>query len=186
MSLGCGSPGPLTLPSFTLTAPSPSFLILLAMLGSLIGTVMIGSRIAFAMARKGDCFASAGKLDKRFGTPVCALWLQAFLAVMLLITVPKLDALIEYTSGAMLITGTLTVLSVIVLRKKLPALKRPYRVLAFPWPPIVYAVSSVLVLLLVIMDGDLSVLLAVLWFAAALGWYRFRRSKTSPPPEAQT
>lgn len=162
---------------------SITFLILLAMLGSLNGTVMIGSRIAFAMARKGDCFASAGKLNERFGTPVFALWLQAFLAVMLLITVPKLDALIEYTSGAMLITGTLTVLSVIVLRKKLPALKRPYRVLAFPWPPIVYAASSIFVLVLVLMDGDLSVLLAVLWFAAALGWYRFRHSKKNPPSE---
>jgi APA family basic amino acid/polyamine antiporter len=155
-----------------------TLLILLAMLGSLNGTVMIGSRIAFAMARKGDCFAPAGQLHARYGTPVIALWLQAGIAVVLLLTVPKLEALIEYTSGAMLITGTLTVLSVIVLRRRMPELARPYKVLAFPWPPIGYAISSVFVLGLVLMDGDLSVLIAVLWFAAALAWYRFRHSKT--------
>jgi APA family basic amino acid/polyamine antiporter len=154
-----------------------TLLILFAMMGSLNGTVMIGSRIAFAMARKGDCFKPAGRLNDTYGTPTIALWMQAGIAVLLLITVPALDELINYTSSAMLITGTLTVLSVIVLRRALPEIERPYRVLAFPGPPIAYAVSSVAVLALVIADADWSVLIAVGWFAGALAWYRFRNGK---------
>ena len=154
-----------------------TLLILFAMMGSLNGTVMIGSRIAFAMARKGDCFRPAGQLNETYGTPTIALWMQAGIAVLLLITVPALDELINYTSSAMLITGTLTVLSVIVLRRALPEIERPYRVLAFPDPTVAYAVSSVAVLALVIADADWSVLIAVGWFAGALAWYRFRNGK---------
>lgn len=150
-------------------------LILLAMLGSLNGTTMIGSRIAFAMARKGDCFSACGRLDSRFGTPAVALWLQAGLSLLLLAAVPDLDALIDYTSSAMLITGTLTVMAVVVLRKRDPELPRPYKVLAYPWPPILYGVSSLAVLLIVVLDRDPSVLVAVAWFAGALAWYRLRR-----------
>ena len=156
-------------------------LILLAMVGSLNGTTMIGSRIAFAMARKGDCFAAAGKLDRRFGTPTVALWLQAGISLLLLICVPHLDALIDYTSSAMLITGTLTVMAVVVLRRQLPKLERPYRVLAYPWPPFFYAVSSLAVLLIVVLDRDPSVIVAVAWFALAWAWYRFRRGGAAAP-----
>jgi APA family basic amino acid/polyamine antiporter len=151
-------------------------LILLAMLGSVNGTTMIGSRIAFAMARQGDCFKSAGQLHPRYGTPTVALWLQAIISLALIAAVPDLDALIEYTSGAMLITGTLTVLSVMRLRRRLPEQDRPYRTSAYPWPPLLYALSSILVLIVVVLDGDPSVLVAVGWFAAALAFHRwFRR-----------
>ena len=157
-------------------------LILLAMLGSVNGTIMIGSRIAFAMARHGDCFRSAGQLHGRFGTPTVALWLQALISLALILLVPNLDALIDYTSGAMLITGTLTVLSVLVLRRKQPRMERPYKTLAYPWPPILYAASSILVLLVVIADGDSSVLVAIGWFAAALAFHRaFMRGPASSP-----
>ena len=156
-----------------------TLLICLAMLGSLNGTTMIGSRIAFAMARKGDCFAAAGRLDRRFETPAVALWLQAGLALVLLFAIPDLDKLIDYTSSAMLITGTLTVLSVLVLRRREPGLARPYKVTAYPWPPLLYAASSVFVLILVIADRDPSVLIAVAWFALALVYYRFLRRARS-------
>jgi APA family basic amino acid/polyamine antiporter len=149
-------------------------LILLAMLGSMNGTVLTGSRIGFAMAQKGDCLRSAAHLHPRFGTPTVALWLQAVLALALLLTGKHLGELIEYTSSAMLITGTLTVLAVVVLRRRMTKTKRPYRTWMYPLPPLLYAVSSVLVLGVLVVDGDSSVWAAVIWFALALGFYRIR------------
>jgi APA family basic amino acid/polyamine antiporter len=71
-----------------------------------------------------------------------------------------------------LITGTLTVMSVVVLRRKQPDAPRPYKVTAYPWPAIGYALSSVLVLALVVINRDASVLVAVGWFAGALAlWH---------------
>lgn len=147
-------------------------LIFLAMVGSLNGTVLTGSRIGFAMARQGDFARPAAKLDGRFGTPTVALWAQAGIALLLLSSGADLDKLIDYTSSAMLITGTLTVLSVVVLRRRRPELARPYRTFLYPWPPVLYAVSAVVVLVVLIAKGDASVWLAVAWFAGALGVHR--------------
>jgi APA family basic amino acid/polyamine antiporter len=152
-------------------------LILLAMLGSLNGTVLTGSRIAHAMAKKGDCWEAAGTLHARFQTPTVALWLQAGIAMALLFTGSHLDQLIAYTSSAMLITGTLTVLSVVVLRRRMPSAERPYRTWLYPLPPVLYAGSSLLVLVLVAAQGDPSVWVAALWFGGALAVYAVRKRR---------
>ncbi|HLT39941.1 MAG TPA: amino acid permease, partial [Enhygromyxa sp.] len=114
------------------------------------------------------CVAIAGKLHPRHGTPHVALWLQCLIALALIASPFNLDQLIDYTSSAMLITGTLTVLSVMVLRRKQPDAPRPYRTTGYPLPAIGYALSSALVLVLVVIDRDPSVLVAVAWFAGAL------------------
>lgn len=159
-------------------------LIALAMLGSLNGTVLTGSRIAYAMAAKGDSPKAAGRLHPRFKTPGTALWMQAGIAIALLATGWDLDQLIGYTSSAMLITGTLTVFSVVLLRKRLPKLERPYKTWLYPLPPVLYAISSVVVIVVLVWKRDASVWLAVAWFAAALGVHAifFRNKKIEPGP----
>ncbi len=161
-------------------------LIVLAMLGSINGTVLTGSRIAFAMGRAGHAPAPAGRLHRRYGTPVVALWAQAAWAVVLLAT-QRFEELMNYTSAAMLITGTLTVLAVVVFRRRDPDAPRPYRVFAYPLPPLLYAGSSVLVLVLSALEGDRSVLLGIAYFVAALAAHRVLarrrgRGRAAGPP----
>jgi len=152
-------------------------LIFLAMMGSLNGSVLTGSRVGFAMARQGDCLEAVGELDARYGTPSFALWLQAALALALLLLGSHLESLIAYTTSAMLITGTLTVLTVVVLRHKLRELERPYRTWLYPIPPLVYGLSSITVLVVLAVALDPSVLFAFAWFAAALLFYGLRRRR---------
>lgn len=142
-------------------------LIFLAMLGCLNGTVMAGSRVGYAMALEGHCVPAAGRVHRRFGTPVVALWMQAGWTVVLIAS-SRFDQLMAYTSSAMLVTGTLTALSVLVLRRRMPGAERPYRVALYPWPPVLYAISSVVVLGVLAARGDLSVFLGLVWFVGAL------------------
>jgi APA family basic amino acid/polyamine antiporter len=165
-------------------------LIVLAMLGSINGTVLTGSRIAYAMAKQGHCFASAGRRSPRYGTPVVALWLQAAWSLVLVAS-GTFEELMSYASAAMLITGTLTVLAVIRLRRKMPDTFRPYRTWGYPITPLLYAGSSILVLVIpslsaVSETGDLrslhpSVLLATAWFVGGLVVHRlwFRRESVA-------
>jgi APA family basic amino acid/polyamine antiporter len=151
-------------------------LIVLAMIGSLNGTVLAGSRIAFAMGKQGDCARVAGTLDKKFATPAIALWMQcgvalALLFVDLVLFGDGLAGLIAYTSSAMLITGTLTVLAVVIFRRRQPELARPYKTWFYPLPPFLYAASSLFVLILLAHRGHPSVWIAVGWFTAALLFY---------------
>ena len=156
-------------------------LIVLAMIGTINGSVLTGSRIAYAMAEQGDCAAAAARLHPRFATPVVGLWMQCGIALSLLlldlaIFDDGLQALIAYTSSAMLITGTLTVLSVVLYRRREPDRPRPYRTWLYPLPPVAYALSSVVVLAVLAHEGNASVWLAVGWFAVALLFHRlFRR-----------
>jgi len=149
-------------------------LILLAMLGSINGTVLTGSRIAYAMARGGDFAKAAGRLHPKFRTPVVALWVQAALALVLIAT-NSFEGLLDYASAAMLITGSLTVLSVMILRKKLPNEPRPYRLGLYPIAPLAYAGSSLFVLAILAYNGDFSVWIAFAWFALAMLVYRLMR-----------
>lgn len=142
-------------------------LIVLAMLGSINGSVLTGSRIAYAMAQGGHCIHHAGRLHRRYRTPVVALWLQAGWSVVLIGT-QRFEQLMNYTSAAMLITGTLTVLAVMVLRRKLPDLPRPYRTWGYPVTPLLYAGSSLIVLVILARNLDPSVFLGAGWFVAAL------------------
>ena len=142
-------------------------MILLAMLGSINGSVMTGSRIAYAMADQGHFPRSGGRLHPTFGTPVVALWTQAGLAIGL-ITMQGFEQLMRYAACAMLISGSLTVYSVVRLRKKLPDRPRPYRVSFYPWVPLVYVGSSLFVLAVLVAHRDVSVFMAAGWFALAL------------------
>ncbi len=156
-------------------------LIVLAMLGSINGTVLTGSRIAYAMARHGHCPPSAGKLHERYRTPVVALWMQAAWSVVLVLS-QSFEQLMNYTSAAMLITGTLTVLAVIVLRRKMPDTTRPYRTWGYPVTPILYATSSVVVLCVLASKLDPSLFLGAVWFLGALAVHHFFMRKRSPGP----
>jgi APA family basic amino acid/polyamine antiporter len=155
-------------------------LIVLAMIGSLNGSVLAGSRIAFAMGKQGDCVRAAGTLAPRFSTPAVALWMQcgvalALLFVDLVLFDDGLTGLIAYTSSAMLITGTLTVLAVVIFRRRRPELARPYKTWLYPLPPFLYAMSSLFVLIVLAHQGHPSVWIALGWFASALLFYRFVR-----------
>jgi basic amino acid/polyamine antiporter, APA family len=147
-------------------------MILLAMLGSINGSVMAGSRVAYAMAVQGHFPRAGGLLHARFATPVVALWTQAALAIGL-IALQGFEDLMRYASCAMLISGSLTVYSVVRLRKRQPDLPRPYRVALYPLTPLAYVASSLFVLAVLVAGLDVSVFMAVGWFALALVVHRF-------------
>jgi APA family basic amino acid/polyamine antiporter len=149
-------------------------LVLLATLASLNGTILAGSRIAQAMARNRDFFSFAAHVDPRTGTPSRALWLQSAIAIVLLAS-QRFDQLLAYTTSAMLITGTLSVGAVVLLRRSRSQEIRPYRASAYPVTPAIYACGNLVVLFLLARRRDPSVLLAAGWCIAALAVHRLLR-----------
>jgi APA family basic amino acid/polyamine antiporter len=156
-------------------------LVFLAMLGSINGSIFTGSRIGEAMAHGGDCFRACAHVSPRTGVPVNALLLQSALALGLVATGQDLGKLIDYTSSAMLVTGTLTVMSVVVFRARHPEWARPYRTTFYPLPPLLFATSSALALGIGVLGRDPSVAVAVAWFVLALLLHRmlWRRAPAS-------
>ena len=130
-------------------------LIAIAMLASLNATILGGARVAYAMAKRG-AFIEWFAHTNEHGVPARALWLQGIWAC-LLITTGTFEDLLNLTSMAMMITGSLTVASVYFLRRQRPDMERPYKTSGYPWFPIVYLASSVLVIVMMVhkaLTGD--------------------------------
>jgi APA family basic amino acid/polyamine antiporter len=111
------------------------------------------------MARDGLFFKKIGKLNEHH-VPAVALIAQGIWASFL--TLPRTvttDAqgktvygnvytqLLEYIISADLVFYALMVGAVIVLRKKLPDVERPYRTFGYPFVPLVYIVLATFVIL---------------------------------------
>ncbi|HXV12781.1 MAG TPA: amino acid permease [Candidatus Krumholzibacteria bacterium] len=124
--------------------------IMVSTFGCANGLILSGARISYAMARDGLFFARAGRVN-RYHVPGAALVGQGVWASLL--TLPRTareDAagsvvygnvytqLLEYLVPADLVLYALMVAAVIVLRRKMPAMDRPYRTWGYPIVPAVY------------------------------------------------
>ena len=115
--------------------------IIIAVFGSINGSILAGARVYYAMAKDGLFFRWCAAVHPRFRTPHLALVVQAVWSV-LLVSLAGYEELFTYTVFAAWIFYALTAGGVIVLRRKLPDLPRPYRVPAYPWVPILFVVAA--------------------------------------------
>ncbi len=120
-------------------------LIAMALLAGLNGTVLGGARVLYAMSKGGAFVRFAGELSPRTGAPARALWLQAGWASILVLS-GSFEEIISLSSLAMMITGSLTIASLFVLRWRFPDRPRPYRAAGYPWLPGLYLLSSAVVI----------------------------------------
>lgn len=126
------------------TAYAVTTLIAVALLGSLNATVLAGGRVGWAMARTGAMVAAMDRLNERFATPARALWLQALLAIVLVVT-GTFEILLELTSIAMFVMSSLTIIALFVVRRR-DGPDAPYQATWYPWPPLLFLTISVVVI----------------------------------------
>lgn len=155
-------------------------LIASALLASINGTVLGGARVAYAMAQRGHIWSGLAALDSHHGTPRAALWVQAVISMVLILS-GRFEDLLNMVSLTMVLTGTLTVSCVFVLRRTRPGAARPYRASGYPWLPGLYVASSLLAIGVMLQravagePGAVYPLLGLGIFAAALLLHRLAR-----------
>jgi APA family basic amino acid/polyamine antiporter len=117
-----------------------SALVVFSALGALSGIILAGPRVYFAMARDGLLFRWAGAVHPRFHTPHRAIVLQAVWASVLVVTgtYRALFTRVVYTEW---IFFGLMAVGLVLLRRR-PGLTGEYRIRAYPWVPIVFAVCA--------------------------------------------
>ena len=118
-----------------------ALLIMISTFGCNNGIILSGARVYYAMAKEGLFFNKAAKLNKS-GVPEFALWVQAIWASVLCLSGTYSD-LLDYTTFASLVFYIITISGIFVLRKREPNAHRPYKVLAYPFLPIMYIVCAV-------------------------------------------
>jgi APA family basic amino acid/polyamine antiporter len=123
-------------------------LIMISTFGCNNGIILAGARVYYAMAKDGLFFKGAAQLNQH-GVPAYALWVQAAWASILCLSGTYGD-LLDYTTFASLLFYIITIGGIFVLRKKEPNTERPYKVLAYPFLPILYIISAITICLILL------------------------------------
>jgi ethanolamine permease len=136
------------------------YLGLLGLVASFHGIMMGYSRQVFALAREDYLPRFLANVHPRFKTPVWAVIVPG-IAGMLLVLTERTDELITLSClGAVVVYGV-SMVSLFVLRRKEPALERPFRTPAYPAFPAV-ALAIAVVALLAFASSSPTVLLVFL------------------------
>lgn len=117
-----------------------SIAIIISTLGSLNGSILAAPRVYYAMARDGLFFRWCGKVHPRYRTPHLSLLFQCSWSVLLVVA-GTYDQLYTYVIFAGWVFYALTGVAVIVMRRKMPLIRRPYRVFGYPWVPLLFGVT---------------------------------------------
>lgn len=96
-----------------------------------------GSRVYMAMAQDDAFFPFMAKIHPRWRTPALSLIGQGIWAAVLTMT-GRYDQLYTYVIYGMVLSYTLTVIGLFILRWKRPNIPRPYRCTGYPWLPAIY------------------------------------------------
>ncbi len=96
-----------------------------------------GARVYLAMAQDGVFFKRMAVIHPKWRTPAFSLIGQGAWAAILTLS-GRYDQLYTYVIFGMVLSYTLTVIALFILRWKRPDIPRPYRCAGYPWLPAIY------------------------------------------------
>jgi len=147
-----------------------SALILCSIFGALNGTILTAPRVYYAMAKDGVFFRIVARIHPRFQTPAVALILLGGWSALLAVS-GSFEQLYTYVIFAMWIFSGAAIAGVIILRRRLPNLHRPYMVWGYPFLPIAFILASVAIVANTLVTKPLESLLGLSIVLAGIPLY---------------
>ncbi len=145
---------------------------LMGLVASFHGLILAAGRATYEFGRAGCIPPIVGKVHPKFKTPANALLLNMCIGIVALVTGKTGDIITIACFGAIVlyIFGSL---SVLVLRKKEPGMKRPFKVPLYPLFPLTALVIAVVSLVaMASLNGKLALIFSGIMLLAYI-WYHF-------------
>ncbi len=121
-------------------------MVAIAALTSANATIFTGARTNYALGRDFRVFAPLGRWNDQADAPINAFIVQGVIALALvglgMWTREGIKTIVDYTAPVFWIFFLLVGISLFVLRRKEPAVKRPFRVPLYPLTPLVFCLTS--------------------------------------------
>jgi len=114
-----------------------SALIALSCFGAMASVTLSGARVYYAMALDGAFFQKMAQVHPKWRTPAFSLIGQGVWGAILTVS-GRYDQLYTYVMFGMVLSYTMTVIGMFILRWKQPDTARPYRCTGYPWLPAIY------------------------------------------------
>ncbi|HXC43381.1 MAG TPA: amino acid permease [Candidatus Dormibacteraeota bacterium] len=119
-----------------------SLLIAVSCFSAAATCTLSGARVYLAMAQDGVFFKRMAVIHPKWRTPAFSLIGQGIWAALLTLS-GRYDQLYTYVIYGMVLSYTLTVIGMFLLRWKRPEFPRPYRCAGYPWLPAIYVLVGV-------------------------------------------
>jgi APA family basic amino acid/polyamine antiporter len=156
----------------------------ISMLVTLNGTIMSGARIPYAVARDRYFFRGLAEVHPRFHTPSTAIVAQAVLSVILLLLGGNFRQLFSLAIFAEWLFYMIAGSTVFVFRTREPQAARPYRMWGYPAVPVLFVLTSAVLLYYTFTENLLNSAAGVVVILAGIPLFayfaRLRRRETSP------
>lgn len=156
-----------------------SGLIALMLVANISAMIWVGPRVTRAMAGKYDIWQFFAK-DNASKIPVRAIWLQAFISILMVLT-SSFEQILTYSGFILQLFTTLTVAGVLVARVKkigLDGFKSP----AYPWIQIIFLIFSIWVLAYLIYAKPYESMMGLVnLLAGGVSYFLNMRQKNSSP-----
>lgn len=153
-----------------------SFLVVVALAGSVSALTMTGPRVVQAMSEDGVFFRALARKGAH-GAPTAAVLLQGLLAIVGVVTA-TFEPLLIYAGFTLTLSAAVTVAGAFVLRRREPDAPRPYRAMAWPWSGVAYLALAGYMTVFAIAERPVESLagLATL-IAGGVAWALWRRPR---------
>ena len=151
--------------------------LMLSTFGALHSTALSVARIPYAMARDGLLPSAFGKVSQKARVPANAILLLGGCALGFAFS-GTFDVLTDLIVFVLLFFNGLGVASVYVLRRKLPALERPYRTWGYPVVPALFLIASAYLMLNTLWTTPLRAMAGTLIVLAGMPIYYFYAIRT--------
>jgi APA family basic amino acid/polyamine antiporter len=145
--------------------------ILCSILGAMNALVLAGPRAYYQMARDGLLFERFGRVHPVWRTPAEAILLQGIWSSLLVLFIGGFSQLFTYVIFGGWIFYALAVSGVIVLRRKEPALPRPFRVPGYPVVPLLFVAGALFLVVNTLATTPRESLLGLAFIAAGIPLY---------------
>ena len=154
-------------------------LICLGLVSAVSAMTWIGPRVTMVMGEDLPVFGRFATTSAT-GAPVVAITFQAIVASLLLAT-QSFESVLDFVQFSLTFCSFLAVAGVIVLRWREPEAARPYRVWAYPLPPLVFLTVTAFMMIYLVRERPLQSLAGLAMMLVGLGVFVFATREVSPP-----
>lgn len=157
-----------------------SALIALLLIAGISAMTWVGPRVTRTMASDYTVWQSFAR-DNRFGIPVRATWLQAFISLFMVLT-SSFEQVLIYSGFVLQLFTTLTIGGLFIARRRNQE-KHFYPSPAYPWIQIIYLAFSIWMLVYLLVDQPYESLMGLsnLLIGAVSYWWSMQRNKLAKP-----
>jgi APA family basic amino acid/polyamine antiporter len=139
------------------------------LLSTVSSYVYIGPRIMQIMGEDHEFFEFLKKKNDA-GIPLNAFWIQLILSFVFILT-SSFEQVLMYAGISLIITTTLTVISLFVLRVEEPNLIRPYKVWGYPITPFIFLIVNLWILFYSFQETTFESMIGVGIILSSIGLY---------------